>query len=78
MARSSTVRLAGPAQSTVPANLTVEERAIYDFLEASETQLDDIIAAIGLPAAVVSSTLLRLEMKRLVKQLPGSHFVKLV
>ena len=68
-----------PATGTAtPPDLTVEERAIYDFLEASETQLDDIIAAIGLPPAVVSSTLLRLEMKRLVKQLPGSHFVKLV
>ena len=68
----------GSEKSAPPANLTVEERAIYDFLESSETQLDAIIAAIGLPPAVISSTLLRLEMKRLVKQLPGSHFVKLV
>lgn len=66
------------ASSAVPRDLTVEERAIYDFLESSEKQLDDIVAAIGLPPAVVSSTLLRLEMKRLVKQLPGSHFVKLL
>ena len=30
-----------------------------------------------LPSATVSSTLLRLELKRLVKQLPGKYFVKL-
>jgi hypothetical protein len=30
-----------------------------------------------LPSAIVSSTLLRLELKRLVKQLPGKYFVKL-
>jgi hypothetical protein len=31
-----------------------------------------------LTAAVVSSTLLALEIRRLVKQLPGKRFVKLV
>ncbi|MGK0190329.1 MAG: DNA processing protein [Verrucomicrobiales bacterium] len=67
-----------PAESAQLAQLTEEERAIYALLETSETQMDDIIAATGLPIAIVSSSLLRLEMKRLVKQLPGSHFVKLV
>jgi DNA processing protein len=57
--------------------LSVEERRIYDAIEATETSIDDIAAKTELPSATVSSTLLRLELKRLVKQLPGKYFVKL-
>ena len=57
--------------------LSEEERRIYDAIDASETPIDQIAARCDLPSAIVSSTLLRLELKRLVKQLPGKHFVKL-
>jgi len=57
--------------------LSEEERRIYDAIEATETSIDDIAAKTELPSATVSSTLLRLELKRLVKQLPGKYFVKL-
>src|SRR2546428_7281586 len=57
--------------------LSEEERRIYDAIEASETSIDDITEKTRLPAATVSSTLLQLELKRLVKQLPGKYFVKL-
>ena len=55
-----------------------EERAVYDSIGDSETAIDEVIAKSGLPTAKVCSTLLALEMKRLVKQLPGQHFVKLI
>src|SRR3989441_1877399 len=58
-------------------SLSEKERRIYDAIEASETSIDDIAAKSGLPSAAVSSTLLQLELKRLVKQLPGKYFVKL-
>jgi DNA processing protein len=57
--------------------LSGEERQVFDAIEASETSIDDIAARSRLPIAVVSSTLLQLELKRLVKQLPGKYFVKL-
>jgi DNA processing protein len=57
--------------------LSEEERRIYDAINASETPIDQIAAKCDLPSATVSSTLLRLELKRLVKQLPGKYFVKL-
>lgn len=57
--------------------LTAAERAVYDAIEDSETAIDAIAARCDLPTSTVSSTLLRLELKRLVKQLPGNHFVKL-
>jgi DNA processing protein len=57
--------------------LTDDERSVYDAINATETSIDDIATRAALPSATVSSTLLRLELKRLVKQLPGKYFVKL-
>jgi len=57
--------------------LSKEEREVYDSIRATETPIDDITRASGLPTGTVSSALLRLELKHLVKQLPGKHFVKL-
>jgi DNA processing protein len=57
--------------------LSADERRIYDAIESTETAIDEIAAKCQLPSATVSSTLLRLELKRLVKQLPGKYFVKL-
>lgn len=57
--------------------LSEEERRVYDAIEASETPIDQIAAKSALPSATVSSMLLSLELKRLVKQLPGKYFVKL-
>ena len=57
--------------------LSDDERRVYDTIEAEETAIDDIAAKSELPSSAVSSILLQLELKRLVKQLPGKHFVKL-
>ncbi|MEP7071850.1 MAG: DNA-processing protein DprA [Verrucomicrobiota bacterium] len=57
--------------------LSDSERSVYDAINAEETAIDAIAAKCNLPSATVSSTLLRLELKRLVKQLPGKFFVKL-
>jgi DNA processing protein len=57
--------------------LSESERSVYDAIEASETAIDAIAAKCNLPSPAVSSVLLRLELKRLVKQLPGKYFVKL-
>src|SRR5213596_2747527 len=57
--------------------LSDDERRVYDAIRATETSIDDIATEAELPSGTVSSTLLRLELKRLVKQLPGKYFVKL-
>src|SRR5213082_1081772 len=57
--------------------LSESERSVYDAIEASETAIDAIAARCNLPSPTVSSVLLRLELKRLVKQLPGKYFMKL-
>ena len=56
--------------------LTENEKLAYDALGAEELYSDDIIEKTGLPASAVSVALLTLEMKRLVKQMPGKLFVR--
>src|SRR5262249_15827109 len=57
--------------------LSEEERRVCGAIDATETSIADIGGGSELARAVVSSTLLQLELKRLVKQLPGKYFVKL-
>src|SRR5882724_12170544 len=57
--------------------LSDDERRVYEAIRETETPIDDIATKAELPSGTVSSTLLRLELKKLVKQLPGKYFVKL-
>lgn len=56
--------------------LSANEQKVYDALDSEEVPMDDVIRKSGLPASAVSVALLSLEMKRLVKQLPGRLFVR--
>ena len=67
---------ADAAVRSLPA-LSEDERRVYEAIRETETSIDDISAKAELPSGTVSSTLLRLELKKLVKQLPGKYFVKL-
>ena len=60
----------------LPANLSGDEEKVYAAIELDETPIDLITQTTGLPSGTVSSTLLRLEMKKLIKQLPGKMFVR--
>ena len=64
--------------AVLPAELTPDQQKVFDALGTEESSLDSVIVTSGLTAAAVSSTLLALEMRRLIKQLPGKRFVKLV
>jgi DNA processing protein len=68
---------AAPAAASPAAVLTETEQSIWNALAGGETQLDSIIARTGLPAATASSQLMRMELKRLVKQLPGRYYVRM-
>lgn len=67
-----------PDLTPVPApELDGNEALVYNAVGDGETPIDEIITRCGLPTHVTSSTLLALEMKKLVRQRPGSRFVKL-
>jgi DNA processing protein len=56
--------------------LSENEQKVYAVLGKDELPMDDVIRKSGLPASAVSVALLSLEMKRLVRQLPGRLFVR--
>ena len=55
-------------------SLTPQEAEIYLLLCQGPLQIDDIIVQSALTAGEVSATLLRLELKGAIVQLPGKHF----
>ena len=54
--------------------LTPQEAELYLLLSQGPLQMDDIIVQSALTAGEVSATLLRLELKGAIVQLPGKHF----
>ncbi len=57
--------------------LSENEQKVFDALTTNgETSIDEAIRRSGLPSSAVSVALLSLEMKRVVKQLPGKLFVR--
>jgi DNA processing protein len=58
--------------------LSNPEKKIYAVLGSEQVHIDELANLVDIRVPEVSATLLKLEMKRLVKQLPGSYFVKLV
>ena len=75
----SSNRAPSPSETGVlPAlELSENEQRAYDALKSDdETSIDEVIRRSGLPSSAVSVALLSLEMKRVVKQLPGKMFVR--
>jgi DNA processing protein len=56
--------------------LSENEKIVYDSLSGEESAIDEVIRRSGLPSSAVSVALLGLEMKRVVKQLPGKLFLR--
>lgn len=63
------VRLRGPVE------LAPTEATVIECLRRDTVHVDDIITRSGLAPATVLQTLLSLELKGVVQQLPGKHFV---
>ncbi|MBC8552449.1 MAG: DNA-protecting protein DprA, partial [Candidatus Brocadiales bacterium] len=56
--------------------LNSKENKIFSLLSSTPVAIDDITSKSGLPPSNVSSILMILEVRRLVKQLSGKRFVK--
>jgi len=76
---------AGPAEPGPPASASPSagsaetkerERTMLALLSSDPKHIDVLIAESRLPSSAVASSLLTLELKRLVQQLPGKHFVR--
>jgi DNA processing protein len=56
--------------------LSENEQKVYDSLSEEQLSIDEVIRKSGLPASAASVALLSLEMKRIIRQLPGKMFVR--
>ena len=66
-----------PASRPVRGDLSKPEGQVLAQVASREPmEIDQLVSATGLSAATCSATLLQLELKRLVKQLPGKRFIK--
>lgn len=64
-------------QLTLPVeSLSGQERAIATLLSLEPMPVDEIIEKSGLPAPMVSGTLTILEMKNVVRRVPGNAYVR--
>jgi DNA processing protein len=59
-------------------SLSGDEEKVYQVLGTDETSVDAIVQRSALPAMSVMSALMRLEMKRLVRPLPGQRYVRMI
>ncbi len=53
-----------------------EEDRIYDLISGESIQLDELVERANMDIPRISDILLRLQMKKLVQQLPGKQFVR--
>jgi DNA processing protein len=66
-----------PAAERPQARLDGPEAAVYKALGREQRHIEEVVISSGLAPGEVSVALLSLEMKHLVKQLPGKYYVKL-
>jgi DNA processing protein len=68
---------AAEQQSVLPADLSEGERAVLKLLSADEpVHIDALVGASNLSVSALTGILLGLEMRELIRQLPGKCFVR--
>jgi DNA processing protein len=63
----------GPAPAD---DLSDEERVLYDLISGQPLFLDEILGRVSWNMPLAYELLLKLQMKKLIKQLPGKRFVR--
>lgn len=56
--------------------LTDDERKVYKILDDEPLYIDDVVRESKVAPGLISKVVLSLEMKRLIKELPGKQFVR--
>jgi len=58
-------------------SLNDDERKVYKILDDEPLYIDDVVKKAKIPLCKISKVILSLEIKKLIKQLPGKQFVRL-
>lgn len=73
VARSAAHKSAAPPAAP-PPGLDETQRRVWDFLAGPPRHQDEMVQNLGVPVSQLSGVLLALEMKRVVKRLPGNRY----
>ena len=66
--------MATPSQVRVPAGLDAMQQRLWEFLQERPRHVDEIVQQLGLTAPQAANILLTLEMKKVIRRLPGSQY----
>ncbi len=64
------------AEERSKVEVAADEKPVLDFLTAEPAHVDEICEGLGIPMAGLLSVLMQLELKGLVRQLPGKYFAR--
>jgi DNA processing protein len=65
---------APPPASPPPPALDPTQQRIWEYLRDGARSLDQLVQQLGLPVPQMSATLMMLEMKKVVRRLPGNRY----
>lgn len=68
------IQLQQQPQASPEPTLTADEESIFHAIQHQDQSIDSLVDSTKLPVPTLISTLLQLEMKRLVTQLPGPRY----
>jgi DNA processing protein len=68
-----------PKENSVSHNIGIkeEENELYGMISDESIQLDELVEKTSMDITRISDILLRLQLKKMIKQLPGRQFVRL-
>ena len=75
-ADSLTAKAEMPLFDIAQLNLNASEKSVYECLHSEPVHIEQVITYSQLPAGSVSASIVSLRLKGLIKQLPGSMFVR--
>jgi DNA processing protein len=66
----------GVMRSSPPPEMDKNEKCIYEAMDEYPRHIDQIVRETGMEARVVLSTLMKMELRGIIKQLPGKMFLR--
>ncbi|MCM8797411.1 MAG: DNA-processing protein DprA [Candidatus Omnitrophica bacterium] len=75
--RQAHCKVAAPVISATNMGLEKEEAIVYNLIQRQPVGLDELIETAGIGLSDIMGTLLKLQMKRLIRELPGKQFARM-
>jgi DNA processing protein len=74
LAAKAAEKQAAAAVAAPPPGLDEAQVRVWEFLAGGPRHLDEMVQQLGMPVSQLSGMLLTMEMKRIVRRLPGNRY----